>query len=135
MNLVITGSRDWPEDNTEIIDLVVDRLFWGKDDEEPYRCYVGDARGVDKVVRDRLEWVNKARVPTSLHVFKADWDKYGKAAGPIRNREMLKAAGSGLLVAFHTSPKHFARQSGTNGCAGLAESMGFQVYHIIGGFE
>lgn len=38
-----------------------------------------------------------------LKVFPAEWDKYGKSAGPIRNEEMAKYASEanrGILVAF-----------------------------------
>lgn len=36
-----------------------------------------------------------------VKIFHADWDRHGKAAGPIRNREMLKYVGAaGSLVAF-----------------------------------
>lgn len=33
-------------------------------------------------------------------VFRADWDKHGKAAGPIRNQEMLDNGKADALVAF-----------------------------------
>lgn len=33
--------------------------------------------------------------------FPADWDKYGRSAGPIRNGEMLKQGKPDLVVAFH----------------------------------
>lgn len=39
----------------------------------------------------------------SLKIFPAEWDKYGKAAGPIRNEQMAKYAADsdrGILVAF-----------------------------------
>lgn len=143
MNLVITGSRDWPEDAENIIALVLDRLFWN--DEESNHCYVGDCpTGVDKIVRDHLSWVNDARVPVQLHVFEADWDAYGKAAGPTRNAAMLNAAKTGLVVAFHPNRDYYLdlhrqRQgkqgsSGTNHCANLARRMGFRVYDVIGNF-
>jgi hypothetical protein len=66
------------------------------------------------------------------HPFPADWDRWGKAAGPIRNTEMLNAAGKGFVVAFHASLLAFQNEkSGTNHCARLAERMGFTVYDIV----
>lgn len=38
-----------------------------------------------------------------LKIFPAEWNKYGKAAGPIRNEEMAKYASEadrGILIAF-----------------------------------
>lgn len=35
-----------------------------------------------------------------LYEFPADWEKYGKAAGAIRNRQMLKEGRPDLVVAF-----------------------------------
>lgn len=48
---------------------------------------VGDAWGVDKVVRD---WCKFNKI--DYKEFKADWTKFGVSAGPRRNREMAKYA-------------------------------------------
>jgi len=140
MNLVVTGSRDWPEDDITMIGLVLDRLFWNTDEIE--HCYVGydpskkQPGGVDRIVYKEMEWVTKRpNGNVRLHTFPADWDRYGKAAGPIRNADMLNAAqtlGGGLVVAFHSSLLVFNNPtSGTNHCARLAEQMGFTVYDIV----
>ena len=50
---------------------------------------------------DRLAEVFARRNGISLKVFRADWKKYGRAAGPIRNRDMAEYVGAtGFLVAF-----------------------------------
>ena len=41
----------------------------------------------------------------------ADWDKYGKAAGPIRNRHMFRLGKPDLVLAFH---KDITKSRGTN---------------------
>lgn len=49
--------------------------------------FVGDAKGADYLAEkwaDRYWYVR--------HIFRADWEEHGKAAGPIRNKEMVKAA-------------------------------------------
>lgn len=38
-------------------------------------------------------------------VFKAKWERYGKQAGPIRNREMLKKGKPYAVLAFHDNLK------------------------------
>ena len=35
--------------------------------------------------------------------FPADWKKYGRAAGPIRNKQMLNEGKPDLVLAFHTN--------------------------------
>lgn len=55
---------------------------------------VGDAEGVD----DFVDNVAK-NMGITVSVFTAGWDDFGKAAGPIRNREMLECD-SKLLLAF-----------------------------------
>lgn len=46
-----------------------------------------------------LRWASKNWWP--IRVYEADWYGRGKAAGPIRNREMVRACGPGaFLVAF-----------------------------------
>jgi YspA, cpYpsA-related SLOG family len=45
----------------------------------------GGARGADTLAERYAEVFD-----LSFKLFPANWDKYGRAAGPIRNREMLK---------------------------------------------
>ena len=54
-------------------------------------------------------------------VFKADWEKYKKRAGPIRNREMIDS-GVKTLYAFPDD-----RSKGTIGCVEYAVSKGVEV--------
>lgn len=54
----------------------------------------------------------------------AEWKKYGKAAGPIRNRQMLES-GVNMLVAFPGG-------RGTNNAVMTARSMGIPVWDLRG---
>lgn len=58
----------------------------------------GMANGADKLA---YNWaiINWCRV----REFPADWNKYGKSAGPIRNEEMLIKGKPDLVIAFPTS--------------------------------
>lgn len=59
-------------------------------------------------------------------VFPAQWEKYGRAAGPIRNSEMVKYASEAempVVVAFR-SP----RTKGTNDTVKKATKQGFKVF-------
>lgn len=57
----------------------------------------GHARGADTLGE---EYAKQHNIP--LKVFPAEWNKYGKAAGPIRNGQMLKyaIAEDAMVIAF-----------------------------------
>lgn len=61
--------------------------------------------------------------------FPANWDKYGNAAGPIRNEQMAKYAiadgNRGVLVAFWDG-----KSKGTKSMIGLAKKYGLEV-HVV----
>ena len=53
----------------------------------------GGANGVDKL---GVKWAERHGIPVKH--FPANWDKHGKAAGPIRNAEMAKYANAAVIV-------------------------------------
>ena len=55
----------------------------------------GGARGADTMAGQFAKW---AKIP--VRVFPADWKRDGKAAGPIRNSQMLSEGKPDLVVAF-----------------------------------
>jgi hypothetical protein len=61
----------------------------------PARIVHGAARGADKMAD---EWADRKAIPSIR--MPADWQKHGKAAGPIRNQEMLDRMKPSLVVAF-----------------------------------
>lgn len=60
------------------------------------------------------EWAKYRGIP--LRRFPADWGQHGKAAGPIRNREMLEA-GAQAVVAFpgHIGTHNMCKQAKARG--------------------
>ena len=53
----------------------------------------GVARGVDRLGE---EWAKKHDIP--IQRFHANWEKEGKAAGPIRNKKMAEYADAGIIL-------------------------------------
>ena len=87
MKLIIAGSREGftYEDVVEAFDSLIDTVV--------SEIVSGGARGVDRFG----EQLAKARgIP--LNVKPANWDKYGKSAGYIRNKEMAEYADALLAL-------------------------------------
>ncbi len=59
--------------------------------------------------------------------FPANWNKYGRTAGPIRNKQMLDEGKPDLVLAFHTDIKN---SKGTKNMIQQAEKRGIKVILI-----
>ncbi len=90
MKILVCGDRNWTDrkpirkallsiSDLDVIDVVIE----------------GGANGADTLARE----VGK-ELGIIVWEFKADWRKYGRAAGPIRNRQMLDEKPDRVL-AFH----------------------------------
>lgn len=81
MKLIVAGSRGFSD-----YDLLCDRLdYYLRDVSEPVEIVSGTAAGADRLgeryARER---------GYGLKLFPADWERYGKSAGYMRNIEMAK---------------------------------------------
>lgn len=88
----------------------------------PHLLLVGDCpTGADRYALEWAECLNPDHgcLP---QIFCADWAKHGKAAGPIRNREML-AAKPDMLLAFPGG-------RGTADCVRQARQLGVAVVSV-----
>jgi len=56
----------------------------------------GGASGADSIGHEIAKSMNLFTMR-----FKADWKRYGKAAGPIRNQEMITVGKPDIILAFH----------------------------------
>ena len=93
MRVLICGSRNWKEEDV----LPEYRIETYIKTLPPNTVIIlGNAPGADTIA-DRIA---SERGHTVIE-FKADWDKYGDAAGPIRNQKMLDF-GVARVAAFHT---------------------------------
>jgi hypothetical protein len=89
MKIIIAGSRTVPY-TTDIDSIVEDSCF------EITELVCGEARGADLHGKN---WATMYK-PNSIPVksFPADWDKYGKSAGYIRNKQMGDYADGAIVI-------------------------------------
>jgi len=115
--ILVTGDRNWADK---------ERIYWTLsqiDSEETFVPFLihGNANGADKMAADcayDLGWRCKS-VP-------AQWEKYGRAAGPIRNQQMLDM-NPDLVIAFH---EDLENSKGTKDMVNRAKKKGVKVIHI-----
>jgi hypothetical protein len=102
MKLIIAGSRGLPlideEITSAVTSFIINNPIATIDLDSPIKSYLtevvsGGARGIDKLGET---WARSRGIP--VRVFHANWDKHGKAAGPIRNREMAEYADGALVL-------------------------------------
>lgn len=74
--ILVSGSRDFADPAA---------LYAVLHELKPASIHVGDARGADAYAAEYCREMN-----VECFRFRADWDKYGKRAGPIRNGIMVK---------------------------------------------
>lgn len=86
MRVIVCGGRDYTDRDT--IQRVLRHL------NPAARIVLGGARGADETAeRVALE------LGFSIKRYPAEWDRYGRGAGPIRNQKML-GDGADLVIAF-----------------------------------
>lgn len=99
MKLIIAGGRDF--NNYQVLNTIVS-VYSNVISE----VVCGDARGADSLGAD---WAYHNNIPVKH--FPAEWEKYGKAAGYIRNAEIGEYADA--LIAFwnghSTGTKHMIK--------------------------
>lgn len=90
MRVLVCGSRGWQDYLT-----IYGALMAVKPYGDAYVTIVhGAARGADSLAEQAAE-----ALYWPVEAYPADWDKHGKAAGPIRNKRMLDS-GIDLVLAF-----------------------------------
>ena len=108
------GDRHW--DNYDWIEETMAKM---KEHLGEFFVIEGEADGADKASKYLAQLHD-----LPFQGFKADWTKYGKAAGPIRNAEMLKQHPHGVL-AFHLDLR---KSKGTANMVDIAFKAGIPVW-------
>lgn len=100
---------------------LLDDTLWGiyqKHSDTGILIIQGGAKGADLSARD---WAVHHNV--EYQQFDADWDEWGIAAGPVRNRRMMNEGKPDLVVAFKGG-------KGTANMIDIAERFGTEVVKI-----
>jgi hypothetical protein len=115
--ILATGSRDW-DNPGRVYDAITDFAVMAKRAGWPGITVVHGAcpTGADL---HASRWCRVQGFDEEKHP--ADWTRYGKSAGPRRNREMVKA-GADVHLAFIKN-----ESKGATGTAGMAEKAGIAV--------
>lgn len=112
--LVVTGGRNFL--NAEHVIKTLDALKYDY-------ISVGDCpTGVDFLVE---QYCLERNIPHKIFV--ADWKKYGKLAGPIRNREMVKDAYQRSIDNFLLA---FPGGKGTANCIKEAQNLHYTILEV-----
>lgn len=92
--VIISGSRNIKD--YAIVKEFVERCIGNLN---PVEIVSGGAEGVDEL-GETFAYLHKL----PLTIFEAEWDKYGKSAGPIRNEKMAQYAKYCIVIWDGTSP-------------------------------
>ena len=85
--ILICGDRNWTDYH-----MIANIVLWKK----PTLIIEGGARGADSCAREAAQAHNIPYLE-----FRAKWEDHGKAAGPIRNQQMITEGKPDLVIAFH----------------------------------
>ncbi len=112
MKLIIAGGRDYSFTDADYAFL--DELRLSRFVAPIEEVVTGGATGADECGES---WARLHGI--SIQCFPADWKKHGKAAGPIRNRQMAEYADAVAL---------FPGNKGTQDMYNAAEKAGIKIY-------
>lgn len=112
MRVLVCGDRNWWD--YYAIERVLDKV-------QPSCVINGQAIGADKLADTAAVYL---KIPVER--YPADWNKFGKAAGPIRNQQMLDEGKPDIVVAFHD---HLTKKRGTYDMIRRAHKAGVPWVH------
>lgn len=111
MRLLVCGGRNWSNKS-----FLYDTLDYAHKNTYVSVVIEGEARGADTLAR---MWAESRGIPVER--YPASWDKYGKAAGAMRNLQMLVEGKPDVVFAFHQNiyaskgTRNMVHQAGVHG--------------------
>lgn len=114
LKIIVCGGRRYSDAN------FAHRYLDGLDERQgPLTIITGSKKGADGLACDWAAWRLRP-----LLVIEADWDSYGKQAGPIRNRLMVTSQRPDAVIAFPGG-------KGTSNMIKTALELGVPVWRAI----
>lgn len=117
MRILVCGGRDY-DDRQNVFDML--DVFNARNNLGVTLVIHGGANGADKLAH---LWACARGLRISS--YPADWQKYGKRAGPIRNRQMLTEGKPDAVIVFPGG-------KGTQDMMSAAIAAKVPVWHTIG---
>jgi len=111
MKIVICGDRNWNDE-----EKIFNRMSQLNKDND--LIITGGCRGADNIAENVCNKLGFKSI-----VFPADWEKHGRSAGPLRNRQMLNEKPD-LVIAFHSN---IETSRGTKDCITAAAQKGITI--------
>ncbi len=111
MRILVCGDREWTDETAIHREL----MKYGHDTV----VIQGECRGADLLAASVAEKLGMLVVR-----YPADWRKYGRAAGHIRNKQMLLEGKPDLVMAFHPL---LLCSKGTKNMVHQAKELGIEV--------
>ena len=90
--ILVCGDRHWT-DSKAILSVL--KYFVKRFSEDSLEVIEGEAWGADSIAA-----YHASKLGLKVHPFLAQWEKYGRAAGHIRNSEMLNQKPD-IVIGFH----------------------------------
>jgi len=131
VKILVCGSRTFDDYGGDSPIDIIDSVLHGILENHLYytspsiTVIEGGARGADRYAQ---EWAEAYEDRVTLETYPADWAKHGKAAGFIRNQQMLDEGKPDIVVAFVDKP--LTQSRGTADMVLRAERAGLPVYII-----
>ncbi len=109
--ILICGSRNWVDRET------MENVFKHIDDSI---IIEGQCKGADLMAAELAEGKNLC-----IERYPANWEKYGRSAGPIRNQQMIKIGKPDIVLVFHEA---LASSRGTKNMMKYAKEVGITTF-------